>query len=212
MKHIVFVLFILMAFQVNAQEVIKEKTESSKPVKKRPSEFEDTPPNKKSNFFTGGSVSFGLSSYSFNAGLHPHFGYTITNWLDAAVVTNFEYNTQRDQYDNKYHNTTFGAGVFTRIYPVRFAFLQIQPEYNFINSKFLQNGGPSIKTKLNAPSLLLGIGYSPSRYTRNTFSYFTLMIDVLKNVNSPYVDGYGNMVPIIRAGYNIGLFNKKRWL
>ena len=210
MKNIVIILFILMAFSVRGQEVIKDKAENNKVIKKKVSEFDDTPPNKKSNFFTGGSVSFGLSSYGFNAGLHPHFGYTFTNWLDAAVVTNFEYNTQRDQYNNKYHNTTFGAGVFTRIYPVRFAFIQIQPEYNFIHSKFLQNGGPSIKSKYNAGSLLLGIGYTPSRYNRNTFSYFTLMVDVLKNVNSPYVDGYGNMVPIVRAGYNIGLFNKKR--
>lgn len=168
------------------------------------------PESKKTNFFTGGSVSFGLGTYSFNAGLHPHFGYTLNKWIDVAGVVNFEYNSQRDYYNNKYHNTTEGLGVFTRIFPVRFAFLQIQPEYNFITQKAIQPGAPTITSHLQAPSLLLGIGYTPSRSSKNTFSYFTLMIDVLKNINSPYVDGYGNSLPIIRAGFNIGLFNGKR--
>jgi hypothetical protein len=34
-------------------------------------------------------------------------------------------------------------------------------------------------------------------------------VDVIKDKNSPYVDGYGNLLPIIIAGINIGL-NRSR--
>ena len=165
------------------------------------------------NLFTGGSISLGFSggSYSsFLAGLHPHYGYTITKWLDVAAVANFEYQSQRDPYNDKIHNTTYGLGAFTRIYPVHFLFVQAEPEYNFIAVKTIDASGNSFKQNLHAPSLLLGAGYTTSRSDKNTFTYLSILFDVVKNINSPYVDGYGNLVPIIRAGFNIGLNRDKR--
>lgn len=166
-----------------------------------------------SNWFTGGSISLGYSggSYSsFLAGIHPHYGYTIAKWLDAAAVLNFEYQSQRDPYYNyKYHNTTYGFGAFTRIYPVHFLFIQAEPEYNFIDVKAINANGNSSKLKLHATSLLLGGGYTTSRSGKNSFTYLSVLFDVLKNANSPYVDSYGSIVPVIRAGVNIGL-NRKR--
>lgn len=165
-----------------------------------------------SNWFTGGSISLGFSggSYSsFLAGIHPHYGYTIAKWLDAAAVANLEYQSQRDPYNNKYHSTTYGFGVFTRVFPVHFLFLQAEPEYNFINVKATDQNGNSSRANLHAPSLLLGGGYTTSRSGKNSFGYVSILVDVIKDVNSPYVDGYGNLVPIIRAGVNIGL-NRKR--
>ena len=165
-----------------------------------------------SNWFTGGSISLGFSggSYSsFLAGLHPHYGYTIAKWLDIAAVANFEYQSQRDPYNNKIHNTTYGIGAFTRIYPVHFLSVQAEPEYNFIAVKSIDASGNIFRQNLHAPSLLLGAGYTTSRSGKNTFSYLSILFDVVKNINSPYVDGYGNLVPIIRAGVNIGL-NRRR--
>ena len=165
------------------------------------------------NLFTGGSISLGFSggSYSsFLAGLHPHYGYTITKWLDVAAVANFEYQSQRDPYNDKIHNTTYGLGAFTRIYPVHFLFVQAEPEYNFIAVKTIDASGNSFKQNIHAPSLLLGAGYTTSRSDKNTFTYLSILFDVVKNINSPYVDGYGNLVPIIRAGFNIGLNRDKR--
>jgi hypothetical protein len=166
-----------------------------------------------SNWFTGGSISLGFSggSYSsFLAGLHPHFGYTIAKWLDIAAVANFEYQSQRDPYNDKIHNTTYGLGAFTRIYPVHFLFLQAEPEYNFIAVKMIDASGNTFKQNLHAPSLLLGAGYTTSRSDKNTFTYLSILVDVIKDINSPYVDGYGNLLPIIRAGINIGLNRGKR--
>jgi hypothetical protein len=167
------------------------------------------------NWFTGGSISLGYgggSSYStFIIGLHPHYGYTLANWIDVAAVVNFEYQSQKDFYNNKFRNTTYGVGMFTRIFPVHFLFLQAEPEYNFIKQKFIPNtASPIQKESLHATSFLVGGGYTTSRSDKNTFTYLSVLVDVVKDINSPYVDGYGNLVPIIRAGVNIGLNRGKR--
>jgi hypothetical protein len=166
------------------------------------------------NWFTGGSVSLGYgggSSYStFIAGLHPHFGYTLAKWIDVAAVVNFEYQSQKDFYNNKFRNTTYGVGMFTRIFPVHFLFVQAEPEYNLIKQKYIPSNGTSTSQNLHVTSFLVGGGYTTSRSDKNTFTYLSVLIDVVKNINSPYVDGYGNIVPIIRAGVNIGLNRGKR--
>jgi hypothetical protein len=165
------------------------------------------------NLFTGGSVSLGLGFGNYNktflAGVNPHFGYTFAKWIDAAFVVNFQYSSFSDIYNDKYRSTTYGPGVFTRIYPVKFLFIQAQPEYNFTKQKYIPVSGPSLKENFGVPSLLLGAGYISSRSGKNSFTYLSLLFDVLKNPNSPYVDGYGKMIPVVRAGINIGL-NKKR--
>ena len=164
------------------------------------------------NWFTGGSVSVGLGNGSFNVGLHPHYGYTVAKWIDFAGVATFEYQSQRDGYNNKYRTTIYGLAVFTRIFPVHFIFLQAQPEYNFITQKFIPftGTGGTVKTNLHAPSVLVGGGYTTSRSDKNSFTYLSILVDVVKNINSPYVDGYGNLLPIFRAGVNIGLNRGKR--
>lgn len=166
-----------------------------------------------SNLFTGGSISLGFSGGSYSTflfGLHPHLGYKLAKWIDVAGVVNFEYQSQRDPFNEKLRNTTYGIGAFTRIYPVHFLFIQAEPEINFITQKYIPStGGNTFKRTVNAPSLLLGGGYIPSRSDNNTFTYLSILFDVLKNENSPYVDGYGNILPVIRAGVNIGL-NKRR--
>ncbi len=164
------------------------------------------------NFFTGGSVSLGVGNGSFNAGIHPHYGYTIAKWIDVAGVVNLEYQSQRDGFNNKYRTTTYGIGAFTRIYPVQFIFIQAEPEYNFIRQKFIpaNSGSVTLTETLHAPSFLIGGGYTTSRSDKNSFTYLSILIDVIKDINSPYVDGFGNLVPIIRAGVNIGLNRKKK--
>lgn len=166
------------------------------------------------NWFTGGSISLGLgggNGYStFIAGLHPHYGYTLAKWIDVAGVVNFEYQTLKVPFNYKVRNTTYGLGAFTRIFPVHFLFIQAQPEYNFIAQKVIYTSGVTTKSKLRTPSLLVGGGYTSSRSDKNSFTYLSILIDVVKDPNSPYVDGEGDIVPIIRAGVNIGLNRGKR--
>jgi hypothetical protein len=195
MKKLIIVIFIISGFCGFAQE--DDSHEGFDP----------------SNLFTGGSVSFGLGFGSYNktflAGINPHFGYTIAKWIDAGIAVNFQYYTAKDIYNYKYRSTTYGPAIFTRIYPVRFLFIQVQPEYNFIKQKFILLDGNTLQDNLHAKSLLLGAGYTTSRSDKNSFTYLSILFDVLKDPYSPYIDGYGRIIPVVRAGINIGL-NKKR--
>ena len=178
---------------------------------------------KKENLFTGGSVTASFFNQQTLLGANPIFGYKIANWVDAGIAFNFIYNGARDYlyYDDKIRQTTYGPGAFVRVYPVRFLFAQAQYEYNFSNLKYIPPGGsPVQRYEANASSLLVGAGLAQGRMPGGTgFYYISLLFDVLKNINSPYVNVSYNpndpsqqridMTPILRAGFNIPLFQKK---
>ena len=176
---------------------------------------------KQENLFTGGSITLSFFNGQTIIGANPVFGYRLANWVDAGLSLNFLYNGSRDYYefDDKINQTVIGPGVFTRLYPVKFLFAQAQFEHNFNTLKYIPAPGslrPEEKAKVDANSLLVGGGFAQGRQPgSNSFFYFSILVDVLKNVNSPYVNvDYDpvtgkqrvTMVPIIRAGVNIGLF------
>lgn len=175
---------------------------------------------KKENLFTGGSVTLSFFNGSTIIGANPIFGYKLADFVDAGIVTNFISTSQRDylEFDDKVKQTVYGGGVFTRLYPVNFLFLQGQFEHNFINLKYTPASSsylPYKETK-DVNSFLVGGGYCQGRQPgSNTFYYVAILFDVIKNENSPYVnvavDPSTNRTsvraaPLIRAGFNIGLF------
>lgn len=177
---------------------------------------------KKENLFTGGSISLSFFNNQTLLGANPFFGYRLADWVDAGVAFNFVYTGARDYYefDDRVRQTVYGPGVFTRLYPIRFLFAQAQFEHNFTTLKYIPAPGGSYladKIKTSANSLLLGAGFAQGREEgSNSFYYISVLFDVLKDINSPYIDvdyNPGNpsqqrktMVPIIRAGLNIALF------
>jgi len=170
---------------------------------------------KKEKLFTGGSATVGFSSYSTVLGITPQFGYSLTNWADAGITFNLNYTSQRDyqNYGDKLRQTVYGPGAFVRLFPVNFLFASAQYEYNMIHVKYspADNGFPVPAYNVNASSLLLGAGYAGGRERgNNTYYFLSVSWDVLGDKNSPYIDGLGRSSPIIRAGYNIGLFQGRR--
>lgn len=169
-----------------------------------------------SRLFTGGSINLGFSSYSTNLGISPQFGYSLTDWADAGINVNFNYVSQRDYQTggDKLRQTIIGPGAFVRLFPVKFLFATAQFEYNFIRYNYIPASGSSYqpeKLHVQSPALLLGAGYAGGRERgNNTYYYFSVSWDVMADENSPYIDSYGREVPVIRAGYNIGLFQGKR--
>ena len=162
---------------------------------------------KKSNLFTGGNVTASFYTGGTVLGVSPHFGYSITPWLDAAVSLNFIYTGQTDLYNNKLRQTNLGPGAFVRLFPVNFLFTQFQYEHNFQSIKVIPSGSSSYKFKEDVNSLLVGAGYSSSRQKgSNSYYYISVMFDALQLKGSPYVDSYGRFIPVIRAGFNIALF------
>lgn len=167
---------------------------------------------KTERMFLGTGLNVGLANRSFNFGINPEVGYSITNWLDAGVAINLNYFSQNasDFSSIRYRDFNYGAGTFLRIWPVNFLHIQVQPEYNWINSsqKDMVSGQSGV-FKYSAESLLVGVGYG-SRMIGNSYSYVTLMIDVLQNINSPYRDQYNDPLPVFRAGIGFYLKPKRR--
>ena len=173
---------------------------------------------KKENLFTGGSITASFFTGGTILGANPMFGYKLTEWADAGLVFNYTYQGRRDYIylDDKLRQNVFGPGVFTRLYPFRFLFVQGQVEHNFTTVKYTYPGGLVQKEKTDANSVLVGAGIAQGRQRgSNIFFYLSILFDVLKNPNSPYVNNVYNsagerirtdVVPIFRAGINVGLF------
>ena len=190
-KLIIVVLFFNFAVAVKAQDETKERTGGFKKEKLF------TGGNFIASFYTGGTV----------LGVSPHLGYSLTNWLDAAVSLNFIYTGETDEYANKLRQTNFGPGAFVRIFPINFLFVQAQYEHNFQTTKGTPRGGNTVTYKEDVNSILLGAGIASGREKgNNSYYYFSVMFDALKLANSPYVDSHGRLIPVIRAGFNIALF------
>lgn len=169
---------------------------------------------RKQNLFIGGSLGLGFAADQFGVGVNPEIGYSLNRWLDAGAVVNFTYNSVAPDPSGTYNpdlsekEFIYGGGLFARAYVLPFLFLTAQPEINWTHdTQKYEPSGPTFVTSVNAPSLLLGIGYGHRAIGGGTY-YFALMFDVLGNVNSPYNDIYGHPLPVLRAGFD--LFPHKR--
>ena len=185
-----------LTFYGNAQETEEEETKKG---------------FKKEHLFTGGSISLAFYNNTFLVGGSPVLGYSITNWADLGIVVNYNYTSYRDYnfiFNDKLKQYVYGGGTFVKLYPVRFLFVQAQYEYNFIKQKFIPNAGTTQEYKAEAGSFLVGGGYTTGRFGRggNAFFYLAVLFDISNNTNSPYTDGYGRTIPIIRGGIQIPLF------
>ncbi len=201
MKKVTFILAITISvYSASAQ-------------KERKADSENEGGFKKENMFVGGNLNLGFSNISTVLGISPYVGYSVNRYLDVATSVNFSYISQRDyqEYGDKIRQTIYGPGAFVRVFPLRFIFLQAQYEFNLINYRYIPADNSVVFTpsreNFNASSLLVGGGYAGGREgVGSSFYYFSVMWDVAKSPQSPYIDGLGRAVPVIRAGYNIALF------
>ncbi len=169
---------------------------------------------KKENLFTGGTLNVSFGNQVTALGISPFFGYSINKYIDVAASVGLNYISQRDysfyNSNDKLRQTIYGPGAFVRVFPVKFLFAQAQYEFNFIKYKYIppsNSGMPSEKYNMDAHSMLVGGGFASGRDGDNkSFYYISILWDVAKSVNSPYKDNLNRAIPVIRAGYNIALF------
>ena len=186
---------------LNAQEVVK------------------TMPSMNDNpLFVGGNLVIGGGAGSFQIGVNPELYKRINDYVDLGAATNLFFQSFNPTISSGLSSTSsrsfqLGAGAFTRIWPLEKFFIQIQPEYNYTWSRFKDRGTESINAgasrsiSFGAESLLAGIGYGTR--SENGMTYFSVMIDLLKNPNSPYRDGFNRADPIIRAGFAFPIRSKR---
>ena len=201
-KFLYLILFALSnSFILKAQEVVK------------------TMPSMNVNpIFVGGNLVIGGGAGSFQLGLNPEIYKRVNDYVDIGAATNLFFQSFNPTISNglpgiSSRSFQLGAGAFTRIWPLEKFFIQVQPEYNYTWSRFKDRGtegvnaGASRSIRFGAESLLAGIGYG-SR-SENGMTYFSVMIDLLKNLNSPYRDSYNRADPIIRAGFAFPIRSKR---
>lgn len=163
-------------------------------------ENEDQGGWKKNHLFIGTGLNLGFSN-GFIIGLNPEIGYSINKIIDAGIATNITYVTQRSQVaNNSIRYLAIGAGPFVRIWPIRSIFIGGQYEFNKITVSQKISGTVTDKTKANASSILVGAGYGTRMIGQSQF-YTSIMIDALSDVNSPYRDQYGRVLPVFRTGF-----------
>ncbi len=164
--------------------------------------------------FIGGNIVIGGGSGWFQLGLNPELSKRMNQWVDIGGAVNLLYSASNPNFlsSTRTRSFQFGVGGFTRIWPAERFFLQVQPEYNWnwTNMKDMstnsETSGSSRKIRYGAESILAGIGYG-SR-SEHGMTYFTLMIDLLKNPNSPYRDGYNRADPFVKAGFALPIRSK----
>ena len=199
MKKIIWTAcIILFALHANAQD--EEKSE---------------PFFKKENLFAGGTLNLGFGNQTTSLGIAPFFGYSFNKYVDVAVSPGINYISIRDYEDvpnSKLRQTVYGPGCFVRLFPVNFLFAQAQYEYNLMKIRYISPLGINEFYQLDAHSLLVGGGFASGRdfSHQKSYYYFSILWDIGESINSPYKDGLDRAVPIIRAGYNIALFQGKQ--
>ena len=175
---------------------------------------------KKENLFVGGDITLAISTGYTTLGASPYIGYSLNKYVDVAISTGFIYTSEWDypRPEDKIKQIQYGPGAFARIYPLKFLYAQVQYEHNFMNFKYFPGGYSNSlgyqKTidNYDANSLLVGGGFAGGRMGNgSSFYYISVLWDVSGAKNSPYVDGYGRAIPIFRAGYNIALFQGKKY-
>ncbi len=168
--------------------------------------------------FIGGNVVIGGGAGSLQIGLNPEMYKRVNDYVDIGAATNLFFQSFNPTISSGLSGTSsrsfqLGVGGFTRIWPIEKFFIQVQPEYNYTWSRFKDRGtesvnaGASRSIRFGAESLLAGIGYGTR--SENGMTYFSVMIDLLKNPNSPYRDSYNRADPIIRAGFTFPIRSKR---
>lgn len=152
------------------------------------------------------SGNFGLSFGDFTLiNISPQIGYRFNKTLAAGVGINGIYSSTRSRFitgetASRENFGVVGLNVFGRIYPIQYAFLQLQPEANYTWGK-LKVYSPDDVYKLDGkvvPSLLAGAGAAiPAG--RGAFIVMA-QYDVLQNARTPY----GEKV-FFSFGFNFGL-------
>lgn len=155
---------------------------------------------KKENLFIGSGINLGFFN-GFILGLNPEIGYSLNKFVDVGVATNFSYITQNYISSPATDRLLIiGGGPYIRFWPVNMIYLGGQFEYNAVSFSTKSDGLVYNKSKFSAPSVLVGGGYG-NRFIGQSQFYTSIMVDVLKDPKSPYIDQYNRLQPVFRTAF-----------
>jgi hypothetical protein len=203
MKKLIIVILVCFGLNASAQVTYNSSGRTEAQRKRDDKKKKD----KDKGFSTDRIVAGGGLGLSFGnvtaVSVSPMIGYRITDNFAAGVRFGYQYlkvkdfyeipdfNNNIDYYDLK--SSIFSTGVWARYLIMQQLFAHVEYEHNFMS--FTQYGfdpGGSgnivgIKTKYNAPSLLIGAGFRQPLSERVSFGILALY-DVIQDKYSPYLD------------------------
>lgn len=145
----------------------------------------------KDRLFIGGNFGLSFGNYTL-INVSPQVGYRFNRFVAAGAGINFIYSSQKFYYtNNDYYKENFGVGglnVFGRFYPIEYAFVQAQPELNYVWGKRKYSGNIYPEEKLAGkyvPSLLGGVGGAIPMGGRGAFIVM-IQYDLLQQTYNPY--------------------------
>lgn len=155
---------------------------------------------KRDQLFIGSGINLGFFN-GFILGLNPEVGYSLNRFVDVGVGVNVNYITQNEvNAPITYRQFVIGGGPFVRVWPVNMIFLGGQFEFNRIAFSVKDNGTVMGRTNYTAPSILVGGGYGNRLIGRSQF-YTSIMVDVLRDPKSPYIDQFNRLQPVFRTTF-----------
>jgi hypothetical protein len=158
--------------------------------------------------FLGSGLNLGFFN-GFIIGLNPEVGYSFNKVIDAGVSINFNYISQNDpNFPITYRQTVYGGGPFLRAWFMDRFFIGSQYEFNTISFSEKFAGNVQNRVSYNASSLLVGGGFG-SRFIGQSQFYTSIMIDVMGDRNSPYIDRFNRQLPVFRTGFTFYFKQKK---
>lgn len=164
----------------------------------------------RSRLFAGGNFGLSFGDYTF-INISPQVGYRFTNMFAAGIGINGQYTQYRVRYGSQTVSRSnygvAGMNIFGRFYPIQQAFIQAQPEMNYIWGSVKDYSSDS-KYSLNGkimPSFLLGAG---GILPMGNVGGLIVMVqyDLLNKTGygSDPSTPYGNR-PFVSIGFNFGL-------
>ncbi|MFT3825505.1 MAG: hypothetical protein QM731_16420 [Chitinophagaceae bacterium] len=155
----------------------------------------------KTKLFGGGNFGLSFGDYTL-VNVSPQLGYHFNKYIAAGAGVNFIYSSFHyySPYEYRQNYGVAGMNIFGRVYPIEFAFLQLQPELNYVWGKEkYYDGTPAYNFDSKfVPSLLGGVGGAIPTGPGGAFIIMA-QYDLLQNSRSPY----GNRA-FISFGYNMG--------
>lgn len=160
----------------------------------------------KSRLFFGGTFGLGFGSYSTAINISPLVGYHFSQMFAAGGGINYAYYNYKyyDAYGNNLIQrdiySYLGLNVFGRLYPIPFAFLQAQPELNYVwgTQKYYNPDGEIKIPSQFVPSLLMGGGAAIPAGGSGAIT-ISILYDVIQNAYSPYY-----RQPVYAFGFTVG--------
>ncbi len=158
--------------------------EDTLPTEGPPTQPTEKPKEPIGHLRVGGGIGFSFGTNITSFGIAPQVSYIIKRIVEPGVSVRYQFTKDRFPVEDiTWH--TFGASIFTRLYPIPVLFALIEGE--IINTGFRQGG------RNNYGNLLLGGGYIQG-VGKGAFFGLSLKVNVFTN---PF---YPNHYPIISVG------------